>query len=842
MCIVLSLDLSFFFFLFLDKDPLSLYSPCFCPSESSQVEVFSYYRSCWPLTPPLEIGYCWVLIHAAHVPFEKSRRKKWTIHSGPIEVMGNFHSIQSRTGRRRTNRLSKPLTNKACLSPISRKSPPAKSNVPSPVSPGSASRKEPLRRTSVPVSPPVSNCNGLLSQSLPSTTSQPEAPRRASAWNESIAEEEIPDENQQGFPSPSPSTSASVSRRSSLRPTRRASFQPEALRDASQSGSTPGQPKRSYSLQSHPQSSRGTIYEDSLEEATSSNTYFMVDNQRFSITRRRSLLTRPGVATRKSSRQSVRRLSPPISQGAESPSGGPAEKRTSLQSPPPENEDATVKSAFASVSARPDTPSDFEYTHLGALKLGSLRVVNGSASPSSSDRTRSNNPRSTSPELPSDSAETRESTVIDHAGEASDRKLNLEQYPTHPENVSHGHGSSVENTSNLASNETSMLQVSTSPATKTQQDAPGSPFSFEKSPTIAAFPRHGSLFTQEDEAISIRNERSPLETGASLLWKTHMRPHNQRGCSQSLAKADSGYSSAASVRSSQDKPTRESLDSQRPDRQSGGSRKASVCSRPGRCEDHSVTDSLGLNYVVPMQRHSTLRASKCDRSQRTPPDTLPRNPRFADSRAFRRVGSFSRPFGPLNSLEFSVTDPRDVPLPQRQRAGSIGGGAPHSYQECSSSRLLRHKSMSVTGPGEQRIHGTTKKNNTRSFDRFNEDAPGYDRFDYRLQMQSIHRSATTRTKHPKQTRADMVNERYHQPNDNLNGKAVSPGHSTDFALRKSISFLEKMEPVEEKDYGTLPGRLCDRVRHPNTDDQQRKYARPVKRRSLYMSTSPFIFK
>ncbi|GLA99105.1 hypothetical protein AtubIFM57143_007407 [Aspergillus tubingensis] len=47
---------------------------------------------------------------------------------------------------------------------------------------------------------------------------------------------------------------------------------------------------------------------------------------------------------------------------------------------------------------RPATPNEFEYTHLGALKLGSLRVVNGSASPCPSDRTRLNRPNSPNPE------------------------------------------------------------------------------------------------------------------------------------------------------------------------------------------------------------------------------------------------------------------------------------------------------------------------------------------------------------------------------------------------------------------------------------------------------------
>ncbi|OJJ87240.1 uncharacterized protein ASPGLDRAFT_23271 [Aspergillus glaucus CBS 516.65] len=741
--------------------------------------------------------------------------------------MGSFHSIPSRSGRRRTNRLSKPLTKKVSfLRPISRKSPPTNSSITSPVSPRSIPRKTPLNSASVPVNPSVSNHHDPLPQSLRSAPSQSKSLRRVSAWsrNKSVAEEENPDKHRHDLPSPNPSAAASMSRRPSLRPTRRASFQPESLRDVFQPGNTPGQPKRSYSVQSLPQSPRGTIYEDALEEATSSNTYFMVDNQRFSLTRRRSLLTRPGVATRKSSQQSVRRLSPPINQDPESPSDGFAERQTLLQPPFPETEDATAKSIFASTSTRPDTPSDFEYTHLGALKLGSLRVVNGSASPSSSDRTRLDISRSTSPEISSDDVYTKESTVTNHT---NSRKL-------------YGHRSSSGSKWKTTSSDTSMFQISASPD---KEDVPGSPFSFEKSPTMATFPRHASFLTQEeDEGISLPNEKSLIDDGASLLWKAHMRPHDRKRHSRSLAKADSGYSSATSARSSQYKPTRRSIDSQRPERQPRGSRKVSA-SRGFEGHGDHVENSLGLNYLDPIRRHSNRQVSRYDRSQQLQPDTPLQSPRFADSTALRRAMSFSRPLGPLDSLEASTKDAAEAPIPQRRRAGSIRGQASHSYQNfhaLNSSRLSRHQSISFTGT-EQRIPGVPGIYNTRNYTRLNNaDAADYDRFDhYRPQNQSIHRSSTARAK---QTRADMVNEHYRQSNNNLGGKSVLPRHSTDFALRKSISFLERMEPVAETDYGTLAGGSCDRVRNPSIDEQQIKYARPVKRRSLNMSTSPFIFK
>lgn len=733
--------------------------------------------------------------------------------------MGSFHSIPSRSGRRRTNRLSKPLTKKVSfLSPISRKSPPTDSNITSPVSPRAAPRKDPLNSASVPLSPSVSNHHDPLPQSLRSAPSQSKSLRRVSAWskNKSIAEEENLNEHRHDLPRPNPSAATSISRRPSLRPTRRASFQPESLRDVFEPGNAPGQPKRSYSVQSLPQSPRGTIYEDALEEATSSNTYFMVDNQRFSLTRRRSLLTRPGVATRKPSRQSVRRLSPPINQDPESPSDGFAERQTLLQPPFTEADDATEKSIFASASTRPDTPSDFEYTHLGALKLGSLRVVNGSASPSSSDRTRLNIPRSTSPEISLDDMYKKESTVTNHTN--SQKKL-------------HGHKSSSGSKWKTTSSDTSMLQISASPD---KEDTPGSPFSFEKSPTMATFPRHASLLTQEeDEGISLPNEKSLTDDGAGLVWKAQMRPHDRKRHSRSLAKADSGYSSATSARSSQDKPTRRSIDSQRPDRQPRGSRKVST-SRGFEGHDDHVENSLGLNYLDPIRRHSNRQVSRYDRSQQSQPEMPLRSPRFADSTALKRAMSFSRPFGPyrpLDSLETSTKDATEAPIPQRRRAGSIGGRASHSYQNfhaLNSSRLSRHQSISFTGTEQS----YTRLNNA--------DAAGYDLFDhYRPQKHFIHRSSTARAK---QTRTDMVNEHYHQSNNNLGGKSVLPRHSTDFALRKSISFLERMEPVAETDYGTLAGGSCDRVRNPSIDEQQIKYARPVKRRSLNMSTSPFIFK
>ncbi|PGG96633.1 hypothetical protein AJ79_09506 [Helicocarpus griseus UAMH5409] len=54
-----------------------------------------------------------------------------------------------------------------------------------------------------------------------------------------------------------------------------------------------------------------------------------------------------------------------------------------------------------SSALRASTPSDLEYSHLGRLKLGSLRVVNGSASPAPSDRVPASIRRQSFPDLKS---------------------------------------------------------------------------------------------------------------------------------------------------------------------------------------------------------------------------------------------------------------------------------------------------------------------------------------------------------------------------------------------------------------------------------------------------------
>lgn len=251
--------------------------------------------------------------------------------------------------------------------------------------------------------------------------------------------------------------------------------------------------RRANSIQTPLQQRRSQTQDEGPEDATFSNTHFLVGNQRFSLTRRRSLLTRPGIATRRST-GAVRHLptTPTGEPGLDELESSfmrwslPPRQRPSLAIAPPE---------------RPTSPTDPRFTQLGALKLGSLRVVNGSASPSPSDR------------IPLDR-----------------RPVEVVPQPC--------------------------LKIPNVADMKKSDDVPGSPFSFEKSPIITVHPRAKALFPRdmEDEGIAMCSDLQ--------LKKDAVDTSLDRSHSESIDKADSGYSSANSLHSVQNSQTRLSLDSQ----------------------------------------------------------------------------------------------------------------------------------------------------------------------------------------------------------------------------------------------------------------------------------------
>lgn len=742
--------------------------------------------------------------------------------------MGNFHSIQSRTGRRRSNRLSKPLTNKACLSPTSPKSPPAKSRVCSPVSPRPTPWKDPWNGAPIPVNPPASDTNGGLSQSLPSAPSvsfQSEAPGNGVAWstrNNSIAKGSRCEQHHE-LPSSCFSSTGSMNRRPSLRQARRASFQPETLRASTQSLVNPNHPKRSYSLQSPTRRSNSIIYENNLEEATSSNTYFMVDNQRFSITRRRSLLTRPGVATRQSTRQSVRRLSLPNGQDAHGSSGRYIENSNSAQLPLSNNEDTVAKSSFPPGSTRPYTPSDFGYTHLGALKLGSLRVVNDSTSPCSSDRTR-NIPRTSSPEVSSEDVRLKRPTGP-YCVENFDRQEYSRNRPAQTKEVRPYHGPTPVAILNPTSSNVLTSTSHTLPLSdmQGQEVLPGSPFSFDKSPTATAVRNQTPFLVQdEDEGISLTKEDS---NGTNLREKASAR---KKGASSSLAKADSGYSSATSVRSLQDKNAKAPVDSAALDRHSWESGELSVGNDIHyKC---GVQPSSRSDKKLPMQRHLSLRNPKASgypsayspaldgqpasTAKQTESDCYRRSSSSTAPTGLRRTVSFSQPHSaPPSNLEFPLSGSEMLSFPQSPQSESTRNGFRRSYLNAhgstpSGSGISHHKTMSAPSHGVRRAASTTGKHPVRNYHRFDKNTPSHDDISH-SQLQRHHTQ-----KLPTKT---------------------MPVPQPNYPVMQGM-----METLEENDYGTLSEMSCDKVRSQHLENQS-KFARPIKRRNIHMTASPFFF-
>lgn len=765
--------------------------------------------------------------------------------------MGNLQSIPSRAERRRANRLSKPLTNKACLSPMSSRSPPAVSQVNSPASPCPASWKDPWNGSSTPASRSVAEGDNRLSQSLPSTTPQlrsppPPPPRRVSCNARDSIAEESHNSDYYAIPS-SVSTTLPPSRRPSLQASRRASYHPDAWRSSSLSSSSPRQPIRTYSLQSAPQGTNSTIYENELEEATSSNTYFMVNNQRFSVTRRRSLLTRPGVATRRSSKQSARGFSPPARQEPkEARSNRAFEKTQSVQLPLPEGEDSNVRPSLPATFTRPDTPSDFQYTHLGALKLGSLRVVNGSSSPCPSDRSK----------MPCDSSEDLRPTELTGSDHAKD-SINRESALDHPLGQKTGNRVTSEDTPVSASSEqsNSAPKIPPLPDSQGQVDVPISPLSFEKSPTITTLPTNVPFFAQGDEG---RNEERSTENGAGVQRRSTGDSSGKKP-SKLLAKADSGYSSATSTRSSQ-KFAKASTDSQRMDRHSWDSCNLSTGGGSEDCEKLDVRRLSGSNNGLPIQRHWSLRDSRAStysssydsylshssEPQCVQSDGHSRPFSLAVPGGLRRAVSSAQPCLPFNGLELGVPSGETLFSHQAQRADANKCQFSCSYvngygTRPSGLKVSPCKSMSASSLGEQKSPYSMEMPFSRNQCRFDTGAPCYNSFACRrLQRQNTRRSAAE-GKTQERIGAYMTAEQFLQSKDELSIETwlESPGMEVSFPESPSMG---QMETVEERESVTTHESRDGGSRIEDFDDCQREKApRPRKQQNLYVPTSPFIF-
>ncbi|KAJ5948424.1 hypothetical protein N7454_001731 [Penicillium verhagenii] len=386
--------------------------------------------------------------------------------------MGNLQSTSTKNDNRRSNRLSKPLTKKFNLASQH----PSRSEYETPeLASGLIGWQNPWVGSTISEMKSVPHSKA---SHIPPTPVETEPTTQASVW-------------------PCGSLPPRSSSLSSASPGKRASL--PVMSPTFSSSTAPERPRRANSVQISLQRQSSVLYDNGMEDATSSNTHFLVGNQRFSLTRRRSLLTRPGVATRRTT-GAIRRMPSPIGEPEMDDSEStllnwclPSQQRPPLGSAPP---------------ARPTSPADARYTQLGALKLGSLRVVNGSASPCPSERV----PLKRSMGGPG---------------------LGLEAIQTSP----------------------AILEPCSVSDMKKSDDTPGSPFSFVKSPTITVPPREETMPRElEDEGIAMCD--------GSQLEKFPTQVELDRSTSRSLNKSDSGYSSATSLRSNPGSRTRTSFDSQ----------------------------------------------------------------------------------------------------------------------------------------------------------------------------------------------------------------------------------------------------------------------------------------
>ncbi|KAJ5818309.1 hypothetical protein N7474_003900 [Penicillium riverlandense] len=520
--------------------------------------------------------------------------------------MGNSQSNPNNDESRRANRLSKPLTQKLNIDPSSTPHLHPPGNPPelatgligwqNPWVASHISHASSGTRTSYYPKPRDIPPTVFEAEDIPEI---PELPERSKKNDKEPRDLAVFAQNFDQHP-----FGARPTYRSSPPFNRRDSYQPEATNVPSEP--EPEQPRRPNSIQTPLPRHRSVIYDSKIEDVSSSNTHFLVDNQRFSLTRRRSLLTRPGVATRRTT-SAIRRMPSTIGE-PESPEEIeanvmqwplPARQRPPLPIPPP---------------ARPTSPMDSRYTQLGALKLGSLRVVNGS-SPCPSERIPLTRPYTTGPGLGLDHVET-----TDARGSA--------------------------------------LRIRPLADVKKADDTPGSPFSFEKSPTITVQSRSKTAFPgeHEDEGIAMCDEVKTSESANIPLEKTTTESSISQKTTQSLNKSDSGYSSAASIGSQQRSRTRESIDSQ-----------TSVSCGADSSKNVPVSNSQSPDRESRVQRRLSLQEVHARNSSR---------PQLASSSRDDPTRSMIEPANGLRGRRSTVCGPRSMEDRRPYNNASVFPNAP----------------------------------------------------------------------------------------------------------------------------------------------------------------------
>ncbi|KAL1981196.1 hypothetical protein VTN96DRAFT_2997 [Rasamsonia emersonii] len=429
--------------------------------------------------------------------------------------MGNLPSREMRPERRSSRRLSKPQTNTSSFSLLrsgsTKRQANANDNAPV-LSDSSMMWKSPWTGDLLPkASPEIDESDKRRVRSLPSFSALNPRPSRPSIsgkrrWSNL---EEIRGRKHERSLSHS---SSFVSRRLSKR------------QSAVHLADTKSRSQQSPIFYLPPSEVVDDVPESPGEDTRTGNVV-TTETRRFSLIPRKSPPKQ--CVTTRTSRDSYRRPLSLIEQEDENMRGYPTPVSRSPRWPLYEPDELSLEYPVPSIThERAVSPMSLDYSHLGGLKRGSLRIVNGSASPAPSDRT--------------------------HRG-----------MHTHPNAESRGDNHSLEEskcgvgtppdvTDKIMPFEQSSAQCAQASNTEDEHDIPGSPFSFEKSPTIAVVPRHAPFSGQgmEDEAINMAFDERMPDNG--IIRKApspdNFSRHGRRE-SRSLTKDDSGYSSGSSVNS-----------------------------------------------------------------------------------------------------------------------------------------------------------------------------------------------------------------------------------------------------------------------------------------------------
>ncbi|GAD93517.1 hypothetical protein ACLA_088250 [Paecilomyces variotii No. 5] len=450
------------------------------------------------------------------------------------------------------------------------------------------------------------------------------------------------------------------------------------------------QPQRIHSYHFEPQDLQHAIQESPAEDPKYHQDFSSGDAHRFSLIRRKSLLT-PGLATREPESPYRHSYSEPLN--ANSPS---VEASRTSQWPLYEPDGLFLESPpTASQPIGASSPNEHEYAQLGVLRFGSLRVVNGASSPSSSDRSirQGLSPPAKRPgDRSSESSRSRdEYRKSDTRFPRFDQDAD-EQATSPPTGGAHGLPKArpaAEPESSLSSTPRGRHQriVSSPPSTlkissqssdgkaTEKNDVPDSPFSFEKSPTLPTPPRNSALFPVrvDDEAIhltdsditSSETSRSKLElpAGSDSAIQDGMQ---QARRSRAGDKSDSGYSSTTSIWSIPEAKKRDSFSS-----------------HPS--QHYPYWRSSGISVDKPPKKGSSDKPADTSKASRKV--SSPELSEFGGEATVRRPTRFQR-------LSTELTRPRELSLPRSRESRRREQKEPVEPSTMCRERESRARSMS----------------------------------------------------------------------------------------------------------------------------------------------------